>query len=123
MMLIGWPIASAAVKPYSRSAAAFQLVIDALHRLADHRIVRMLDDGREFLGRLLRLAPLRYVAKHQHRAQDPALLVEDRSGAIVDRPFLAILCNQHGVIHQSGDRTGGDHLRDRDPARVRESVR
>ena len=51
--------------------------------------------------------------EHQHDADDPALRIPNRSGAILDRAFRSRLGNQHRVIGQPGDGSLAENFFDR----------
>src|SRR6185436_4094227 len=78
---------------------------DPLERLADDGIVGGLHDRceearrQQLAGSVAFDAPLLAdVSENQYAARDGALLVGDRSGAVVDRTLAAALANQQCVI-------------------------
>ena len=53
---------------------------------------------------------LRHIAEHEHHADDTAIKVADGRGAVGDGPLRAVARNQHGVVRQTVDLAGGQHV-------------
>src|SRR6185369_13046254 len=56
---------------------------------------------------------LRDVSEYEHDALDSSLLIDDGSGAVVDRHLRAIPTDEDSVIGQPHDDTGGEDIGDR----------